>query len=140
MIATRIVPVSSRTGLSLSRKARGFVLLTFLMLFDALVRPFMSAMGAFVVVLKFLHVDNHWNSWATYITTPTTNPTTRPAQLSSAFLSFHMNKLLALNLYVKSTSTSGAESEKLRFKSTVSVDSMRIRPLAGSQDEEWGTR
>src|SRR5205807_2639893 len=136
MTGTRIVPVSPRTGPSLSRKARGFVLLTFLVLFDAVIRPFMSAMGAFVVVLKFLHVDNNRNSWATYITSSTTNPTTRPAQLSSAFLSFHMNKLLALNLYVKSASTSGAESEKLRFKSTVSVDSMRIRPVAGSQDEE----
>ena len=119
----------------------GFVLLTFLVLFDALIRPFMSAMGAIVVVLKFLHVDDHWNSRATYITTPTTNRTTRPAQLSSAFLSFHMNKLLALNLYMKSASTSRAESEKLRFKSTVSVDPTRIRPVgAGSQDEEWGTR
>src|SRR2546426_5177034 len=96
----------------------------------------MSAMGAIVVVLKFLHVDDHWNSRATYITTPTTNRTTRPAQLSSAFLSFHMNKLLALNLYMKSASTSRAESEKLRFKSTVSVDPTRIRPVgAGSQDE-----
>ncbi len=99
--------------------------LAFLVFFDALLRPFMSAVLALVIVLKFLNVDNcgrafvnggHWAESFNATSSDSMRRTSPPDKLwTSALLPFHANKSLVLKLDMKSASTLQAAPEELHF-------------------------
>ena len=101
------------------------MLLAFLVFFDALLRPFMSAVLALVIVLKFLNVDNcgrafvnggHWAESFNATSSDSMRRTSPSDKLwTSAFLPFHANKSLVLKLDMKSASTLQAAPEELHF-------------------------
>jgi hypothetical protein len=91
--------------------------------FDTLFRPFMAAMRALVIVLKFFNVDNYWWAfmndvrWGDSVNSASSCSVCYTQTLSFGRLcsSSSVNKLLAPKLNVESSSTSRAGSKELQL-------------------------